>query len=340
MSGPKISVIIPARNEADNIQECLEAIFSQSYPPYEVLVVDGNSTDDTVEKAKAYPVIILCEDAHSKGFACQIGVENATGEYIAFINSDCIPRKDWLASLVREFRDGIVGVGGTAKLVDTGDGFWGKYIALTMQTALGSANSIQWRTFRDKRLVKSIAGCSSMYRARDIAEVGGFSAELADKMLGGQDLELNNRLLKIGNLLYTPHAIVTHRHPWTFKSYADKMFHYGRERGFIMAWDLQAIPPLVAPFLLLLLLINYKIILPLLGVYLILLAAAGIKLAFQERAARCLLYVPVVYVCEHVSYLIGFWEGFLERAWLWHSWLPGRSKIAPDKARTDIKRRK
>jgi len=313
MSDPKISVIIPARNEADNIEECLRAVFSQSCLPYEVLVVDGQSTDETVERAKTFPVKILYEDAGSKGLACHIGMENASGEYIAFTNSDCVASKDWLANLVREFDEGIVGVGGSAKLVSTRDSFWGKYIALAMQTFLGSGNSIQWRTFGDSRLVKSIGGCNSMYRARDISKVGGFSAKLAGEMLGGQDLELNSRLLKIGNLLYTPYAPVIHRHFWTLKSYTNKMYHYGRERGFVMTWDLQAIPPLVAPFLLLFLLLNYWIPVSLLGLYLALSIAMGIKLAFQERDARCLVCVPIVYLCEHVSYLAGFWEGLFRK---------------------------
>jgi glycosyltransferase involved in cell wall biosynthesis len=48
----KISVIIPVKNEAEKIERCLEAVFSQSYKPDEVLVVDGHSTDRTVENAK------------------------------------------------------------------------------------------------------------------------------------------------------------------------------------------------------------------------------------------------------------------------------------------------
>lgn len=47
-----ISILIPVRNEADKIERCLEAIFSQSYKPFEVIVVDGHSTDKTVENAK------------------------------------------------------------------------------------------------------------------------------------------------------------------------------------------------------------------------------------------------------------------------------------------------
>ena len=56
MKEAKISVIIPVRNEAKRIERCLEAVFSQSLKPHEVIVVDGRSTDKTVEKASQFPV--------------------------------------------------------------------------------------------------------------------------------------------------------------------------------------------------------------------------------------------------------------------------------------------
>jgi glycosyltransferase involved in cell wall biosynthesis len=59
----ELSVIIPVKkNEAEKIEQCLEAVFSQSYKPYEVIVVDGHSTDKTVENAKKNPKI--------KGWSC------------------------------------------------------------------------------------------------------------------------------------------------------------------------------------------------------------------------------------------------------------------------------
>ena len=45
----KISVVIPVKNEEEKIERCLEAVFDQTAKPYEVIVVDGHSTDKTVE---------------------------------------------------------------------------------------------------------------------------------------------------------------------------------------------------------------------------------------------------------------------------------------------------
>ena len=82
MSQPRISVVIPVRNEAGKIEQCLKAVLSQSLKPHEIIVVDGHSTDKTVEKVIQFPVKILYEDYHNRAGGCQIGVENAEGEYI------------------------------------------------------------------------------------------------------------------------------------------------------------------------------------------------------------------------------------------------------------------
>lgn len=117
MNNDKISVVVPVRNEADKITQCLEAIFSQSYKPHEVIVIDGQSSDNTVEKAKMFPIRLFYQDYGRAGAARQIGLTHATGDYVAFTDGDCVPDKDWLANLLTGFngfklKDEVVGVGG------------------------------------------------------------------------------------------------------------------------------------------------------------------------------------------------------------------------------------
>jgi glycosyltransferase involved in cell wall biosynthesis len=305
MGKPKISVVIPARNEAKNVVQCLEAVFSQSLGPYEVIIIDGYSTDDTVEKAKGFPVKILYEDASSIACARQIGVENSEAEYIAFTDADCIPAKEWLSNLFMGFGEGIIGVGGAAKNI--GESLWEKSVNLALGTFLGGAMTLQSRIYRDRRYVKSIGGFNSMYRREDILKAGGFDTSLP----GGEDLELNKRLSKIGKLLYVPEAVVLHQHSWTPGKFAKKMFRYGKERGMIRAWDLQVVPPLIIPLVFLSILINYWIIVSLLGLYCVLLAAMALKVTFKEKNIRYLFSISVVYIVEHAAYTVGFWKGII-----------------------------
>jgi len=86
----KISVIIPVKNEADKIERCLEAVFNQTIKPFEVIVVDGHSTDKTVENTRKFPVEVLYEDYGTVGGARQVGVENARSEFMAFTDVDFV----------------------------------------------------------------------------------------------------------------------------------------------------------------------------------------------------------------------------------------------------------
>jgi len=307
MSEPRIAVIIPVRNGADKIERCLEAVFAQSRRPDEAIVVDGHSDDDTVARAKRFPVRILYEDYHTRGGACQVGVENAEGEYIAFTDADCIPDKDWLSTLLAGFDDGIAGVGGAIKNI--GEGLWVRSINLAYGTFLGSASSVQGRLFKESRLVKSISGCNSIYRKETILAVGGFNASLP----GAEDTELNGRVLKRGNLLYSPGAIVVHHHGRGLKEFAQQMLHYGRDRAVAQRWGLPVIPALMIPLILLSLLFTPWAVLGLLGLYLLILVAMGLRFAVREKDIRFLVSVPIVYAVEHSLYVLGFWRGLILR---------------------------
>ena len=69
-----------------------------------MIVVDGHSSDDTVQKTKTFPVIILNENIGGRAGACQVGLENASGDFVAFTDADCIPSKNWLEMLVSTSR--------------------------------------------------------------------------------------------------------------------------------------------------------------------------------------------------------------------------------------------
>jgi len=291
MTEPRVSVVIPVRNAVDKIGTCLEAVLSQSLKPIEVIVIDGRSTDGTVEKVRQFPVKLFL---------------------------DCIPSRDWLQNLVANFEEGIVGVGGGIENV--GEGLWLRSINTAQNTFLGGGISIQTRLFREKRFVKSISASNSMYRRGDLAEVGGFNIHLS----GADEAELGRRLVKrkAGKLLYVPSALVVHNHGRNLKEFARNMYNYGGWRRECGVWDLPASPPLLAPLVLVSLIFTRWIFLSLFGLYLIAIMAAGLKLAVQQRDLRFLLTTPVVYVVEHTCYVLGFWKQTV-----FPRKMPGREKL-------------
>jgi len=302
MKNPGISVIIPVRNQASKIEQCLKAVFSQTLQPHEVIVVDGHSTDGTVDIARRFPVKVFYQEHGAAGAARQIGVDNAEGEYVAFTDADCIPDRDWLKSLLSEFSGDIVGVGGGMKNI--GKGIWAQSMGLALNTFLGSARQGQGRIFKDKRYVKGIGCFNGMYLREAILSVGGFNTDL----LGADETELNRRLLRKGRLFFTPATVVLHDHGRGLREFAVNMYRYGTWRRQCGVWGMPVVPPLVAPLILLSLIFTRWVFFPLLAVYLVLLLAMGIRFAIQEKDIRYVISIPVVYLIEHIGYTIGFWK--------------------------------
>ena len=108
----KISVLIPARNEADNIENCIDSIRKQNYPSslFEIIVIDDFSQDETAELVRNYIKnghnnIQLIQLAHHispdeiqsfKKKSIEIGIRHAKGELIVTTDADCITQPDWL----------------------------------------------------------------------------------------------------------------------------------------------------------------------------------------------------------------------------------------------------
>ena len=96
---PRVSVVVPVRDAADRIGRCLEALLAQSWPRerLEIWVVDDASGDATRERVRARGVRLLELPRPSGPYAARNqGVAAATGEILAFTDSDCVPAKDWI----------------------------------------------------------------------------------------------------------------------------------------------------------------------------------------------------------------------------------------------------
>jgi glycosyltransferase involved in cell wall biosynthesis len=90
MTGPSVSVIVPARNAASYLSEALESIRAQTRAPDQVIVVDDGSTDETAEiaEAQAEPVTLIKRSHGGVGAAVNSGLAAADGELISFLDAD------------------------------------------------------------------------------------------------------------------------------------------------------------------------------------------------------------------------------------------------------------
>ena len=102
---PKISIIIRTKNEERWILKCLDQIKKQTLKDYEIILVDNNSSDKTIEKATLAGVkkIFIIKE-FLPGKALNLGIKNSLGQYIVCLSAHCIPtNKDWLKNLHKNF---------------------------------------------------------------------------------------------------------------------------------------------------------------------------------------------------------------------------------------------
>lgn len=111
---PNVSIIIRTKNEERWISSCLEGVFNQNYKDFEVILVDNESTDKTIQKAKKYPVKLVSIKNFLPGKAINLGISQSIGKIIVILSGHCIPVSDkWLENLIYDLKDpNVAGVYG------------------------------------------------------------------------------------------------------------------------------------------------------------------------------------------------------------------------------------
>lgn len=123
----KVSVIIPTYNRAGYLREALDSVFRQSLAPWEIIVVDDGSTDDTdqVIHDALMPVRYFKQDHCGVAVARNLGLENAMGDLVAWLDSDDLWEPDFLATVVPLFaQDQTLGGVYTGIMMIDADGVW------------------------------------------------------------------------------------------------------------------------------------------------------------------------------------------------------------------------
>lgn len=100
-----ISIVIPVYNEATRLADCLDSIANQVELPFEVIVVDNNSTDDTAAVARRYPFVrLITEKKQGVVYARNRGFDEVRGTIIGRIDADTHLAEDWTLQVAKAFR--------------------------------------------------------------------------------------------------------------------------------------------------------------------------------------------------------------------------------------------
>lgn len=115
----KVSVVIPAYNEEKYIGKCLEALKNQEEQADEIIVIDNNCTDKTVQIARKYSTRIVKEEIQGMIPARNRGLDEAKYEIIARCDADCKPPTNWIKRIKENFKKRkIAALSGPVKVYD------------------------------------------------------------------------------------------------------------------------------------------------------------------------------------------------------------------------------
>jgi glycosyltransferase involved in cell wall biosynthesis len=202
---PFVSVLIPVRNEAGFIGDCLRALAGQDYPRerFEVLVLDGESTDGTVAEVETIaqnygvPDALLTNRGHTTATGLNLGLSIASGSIIVRVDGHCVVDPTFISASVAALeKSGADAVGGPIRT--RGNGAAGEAIALAVSSPFGVGDAA-FRHATSEQETDSVAFAA--YRREVFEKIGGFAEDI-DR---GEDDDFNYRLRDSGGrILLTP----------------------------------------------------------------------------------------------------------------------------------------
>jgi glycosyltransferase involved in cell wall biosynthesis len=180
---------------------------------YEIIVLDGFSTDGTLDIVKNYPVTVHKGNWNVPTFYNHV-LKELKGELIAFGDGDAIVDKDWLKVLVPHFMDGQVAGAGGLCLTANPEQIVPRVIGYELKA----------RYERMPKNISRIATMNVLYRKSSLIEIGGFD----ERFDTGYDTDIGHRICKAAYLIhFDPKAIVYHYNRPNLKSYFRQQYIYG-----------------------------------------------------------------------------------------------------------------
>lgn len=196
---PKISLLIPVRNEERVVGRLIESLFKVRYPPEktEMIFIEDGSTDGTYgiisryimsDPYKRIKLIHLDYNDEGKPRALNEGLKHATGDIIGLLDADCIPEPDILLKVANSYKKGKKVLVGYFKVVNAGE---------SLMTKLAVFEELLWKFMSIGRmklgLSVPLSGSCSFIEKDIILRAGGWRKCLAE------DVDLGVRILKMGH---------------------------------------------------------------------------------------------------------------------------------------------
>jgi GT2 family glycosyltransferase len=214
MKKPKVSIIIPTYNSGETLACCLKSVYSQTYSPIEVIIVDNLSSDDTLRIATDFDAKVIRQKS-TPALARNIGIANSTGEYVLFIDSDQVLSRSVVMDCVKNCESE------NTRMVRIPEIFIGK--------DFWSTCSAVWKNYYWKVEQKYgtggnvLSGEPRFFLKEQIALVGMLDPALR----WGEDYNLHRKLIKIGVKEALCKSALYHYEPSSIRKILVKNIRYG-----------------------------------------------------------------------------------------------------------------
>ncbi|RUM64581.1 MAG: glycosyl transferase, partial [Sulfurospirillum sp.] len=193
---PMVSVLVPCYNEEKVLKASLESLISQTYPKYEIIVIDDGSSDDTYLLAKNMEfdngntsLKAFTKKNAGKAHALNFGIEKARGELFLAVDADSKLSEDAIELMADYFQDPKIGAVAGSVYVTNTDNLWTKLQALEYVQGLNLVRNGQ-ALFK---LVNIIPGPIGMFRKDAVKSIGKYTDDTY-----AEDCDLTLRLIEAG----------------------------------------------------------------------------------------------------------------------------------------------
>lgn len=204
---PSISVIVTAKNEEKGTENCLKSIKNQTYPQekIEIIVVDNNSADKTVEIARRYTDKVY-NSGPERSAQRNFGVEEAKGKYILYLDADMILSEKVVEECVNKSKnEDCMALYIPERII--GEGFWAKV-----------------RNFERSFYNATVIDCVRFIRKDKFLKVGGFDLSLT----GPEDWDFDRRIKEVGKVDIIDVPLYHNEGEFNIRKYLKKKGYYSR----------------------------------------------------------------------------------------------------------------
>ncbi len=223
---PRVSVVVCAYNAEDTLEDCLASLERQTYPDYEIILINDGSRDRTSEIAHGHPRVRVI-DTPNQGLsgARNLGLAKATGEIVAYTDADVRVDRDWLTFLVQPMLGtDMVGSGGP-NVIPADDP--------PMAQCIARAPGGPTHVLLDDRVAEHVPGCNMAFRREALLAIDCFNPVF---LRAGDDVDVCWRLQARGwKIGFAPAALVWHHHRSSVRAYWRQQVGYGEGEKWLMA---------------------------------------------------------------------------------------------------------